>query len=407
MKPGISPSVHQQVNSIHPSRKECQTGLGRTFITKPKMLAPLSFSENSCNCRKCVGSVIVADAENTFSASPLAVDVFTRVWHWRLQASHPVHVLMGHSPRPLSEPGSWFILGLSSSRALCVRLDFLLNFFQSHFGSRCSVKRETMVLHVFFALFAVPLFALELFSSSGDCESYELTNGTECVTAQGYPSDYSDGSYCEVVIGDVPVSLDVRSFDTEWYWDSLKMTDAASAVTNEYSGACCPLSALSCDWSTSYCDDFVEGLSANSELTWSSDDSVSASGWMICMSEDPDGNYAQVKEDDSASAVATVVVLALLLCGCCACCCLVAVVVVVICSCRNSKSQQNVPGAAAVATPTTATAVVAHATAVTVDPTPVEDNNVQPEDNPDAELPPADDNRPGVGEEDIPDAGLH
>eukprot|EP00450_Noctiluca_scintillans_P028811 CAMPEP_0194551430 /NCGR_PEP_ID=MMETSP0253-20130528/96218_1 /TAXON_ID=2966 /ORGANISM="Noctiluca scintillans" /LENGTH=183 /DNA_ID=CAMNT_0039398889 /DNA_START=1524 /DNA_END=2075 /DNA_ORIENTATION=+ len=183
------------------------------------------------------------------------------------------------------------------------------------------------------------------------------------------------------------------------------MTDATSAVAYEYSGPCCPSSSLRCDWSTLYCDDLVEGLSANSELTWSSDELVSASGWMICMSEDPDGNYPQVNEDedDSASAVAAVVVLLLLLGLCCACCCLVALVIAVFCVCTNSKSKRKFPAPATTATPTMVTPVVADATAVTA----VEVTNVQLEDNPDAELPPTDDNRPAVGEEDNPDAGLH
>jgi len=46
-----------------------------------------------------------------------------------------------------------------------------------------------------------------------------------------------------------------------------------------------------------------------------------------------------------------------------------------------------------------------HATAVTVDPTFVE-VQPEPEDNPDAKLPPADDNRPSSGEEDNLDAKL-
>ena len=158
---------------------------------------------------------------------------------------------------------------------------------------------EVMVLHVVFALFAVPSFALELFSSSGDCISYLLSEGTECVTTSGYPRYYNGESYCEVVIGNAPVSLDVRSFHTQRYWDSLKMTDAAYGVTYEYSGHCCPSSSLECD-----CDDLVEGLSANSKLTWSSnDDSVSFSGWKICMSEDRDENDAPENEDDDSSGV--------------------------------------------------------------------------------------------------------
>ena len=56
--------------------------------------------------------------------------------------------------------------------------------------------------------------------------------------------------------------------------------------------------------------------------------------------------------------------------------------------------------------PAPVTSVVVHATAVTVDPTCVE-LQPEPEDDPDAELPPADDYRPSSGEEDNPDAELH
>ena len=53
------------------------------------------------------------------------------------------------------------------------------------------------------------------------------------------------------------------------------MTDATYGVTNEQSSRCCPASPLEFDWITSYCDEIVEGHSANSQLTWSSRDSVS------------------------------------------------------------------------------------------------------------------------------------
>ena len=140
---------------------------------------------------------------------------------------------------------------------------------------------------------------------------------------------------------------------------------------------------------TSYCDDLVEGLSSNSQLTWSSDDSVSESGCMICMSEDPDENHALENEDDDASGVDVVAVLGSMAGGC-----VLLGSIAVICEWHKSRA------------PAPVTSVVVHATAVTVDPTCVE-LQPEPEDDPDAELPPADDYRPGSGEEVNPDAELH
>jgi len=81
-----------------------------------------------------------------------------------------------------------------------------------------------------------------------------------CVQSLNHPSNYSNDDFCEIKLyGDVPIS--VESFNTEQGYDYLTIGET------RYSGTRAPPSGV-----------------YNGVITWSTDQSVSTSGWQLCKS---------------------------------------------------------------------------------------------------------------------------
>jgi len=80
----------------------------------------------------------------------------------------------------------------------------------------------------------------------------------ECVQSLNHPNNYSDAAYCSITLyGDV--SIVVGSFNTEQGYDILTINNT------RYSGTRAPPSGV-----------------YNGVITWSSDNSISSSGWQLC-----------------------------------------------------------------------------------------------------------------------------
>merc|ERR1719323_2825470 len=93
----------------------------------------------------------------------------------------------------------------------------------------------------------------------GFCSGCEMTGN--CVQSKNHPSNYGNGESCTInLYGDVP--LTTEAFNTESRYDFL------NAGGNAYSGTSGPPSGA------------YTGL-----ITWSSDYSVTKSGWRLCRTD--------------------------------------------------------------------------------------------------------------------------
>lgn len=94
--------------------------------------------------------------------------------------------------------------------------------------------------------------------------SWQLTSGPcvetgSCISSPGYPDNYGNGQACEISI-DGMVMLEVEAFSTESGYDRLFVDGAV------FQGSVGP----------------QNGAMATGAITWSSDGSVTQSGWKIC-----------------------------------------------------------------------------------------------------------------------------
>ena len=88
---------------------------------------------------------------------------------------------------------------------------------------------------------------------SGDCSV-----SCDCASSPNYPENYGANGGCEIGLRS-PSTLEVRDFNTEVFWDTLKVNGGA------YSGTVGP--------------DRVE---AQGQIVWSSDGASQERGWHIC-----------------------------------------------------------------------------------------------------------------------------
>uniref|UniRef100_A0A7S1FIY0 CUB domain-containing protein n=1 Tax=Noctiluca scintillans TaxID=2966 RepID=A0A7S1FIY0_NOCSC len=117
--------------------------------------------------------------------------------------------------------------------------------------------------------------------------------GTECVSSLNYPYLYDNSAECRMYVVSDSVSVEIKSFNTENFYDVLEVTDAGH--TDRFSGDCCSLASSSneCAWDPA-CGSFPTQLSANSMLLWSSDSSRVDSGWEMCFFITKDGSLVDV-----------------------------------------------------------------------------------------------------------------
>merc|ERR1719189_1422395 len=85
-----------------------------------------------------------------------------------------------------------------------------------------------------------------------------VADGASCISSLNHPGNYGNNQVCNIVLAG-SVSITVSAFDTESGYDYLRMGG------NSYSGTCAPPSGT------------YSGV-----ITWSSDYSVTRSGWKLC-----------------------------------------------------------------------------------------------------------------------------
>ena len=88
---------------------------------------------------------------------------------------------------------------------------------------------------------------------SGDCSV-----SCDCASSPNYPENYGALGGCEIGLRS-PSTLEVRDFNTEVFWDTLKVNGGA------YSGTVGP-----------------DGVEAQGQIVWSSDGASQERGWHIC-----------------------------------------------------------------------------------------------------------------------------
>ena len=100
---------------------------------------------------------------------------------------------------------------------------------------------------------------------SGDCYFTE-----DCISSLNFPSNYGNDEACTISMN-IDAALEVsKSFEIESCCDSLRIGEIDVESP----------------------DDFPDTVLAGDEISWTTDESISGSGWQICLSDISSGKVS-------------------------------------------------------------------------------------------------------------------